>query len=363
MPVAFALLMGASMSHAADRFEIIPPDQMNAEQKKLFEAIVGGPRSQNYGGDAVNRVQRRGPFNAWMRSPELGMRLQAVGEFVRFKTSIPQRLNEFAILITAREWTSQYEWYAHHILAMKAGLDPKIAEDIAAGKRPANMKEDEAAVYDFCIQLHRSKKVERCELPARQGAVRRARRGRSDRRQRLLHGRLDDAERRAGADAGRQAAAAQAAGLTMKVFITGATGYIGGSVARKLIERGDQRHRACALGRRRSRAEEARDRAARGRHQRLHAVHRSRKARRRGDQRGECGQCVRCARAARWAERQRQDADPDLADRAWSGPTTTARQASDTFDEDTPFTPEPEKAAGRDRQSVLGAAKTACARS
>jgi 4-carboxymuconolactone decarboxylase len=65
-----------------------------------------------------------------------------------------------AILITAREWTSQYEWYAHHSLAMKAGLSPQIAEDVAAGKRPSNMKEDEAAVYDFCIQLHRAKKVD-----------------------------------------------------------------------------------------------------------------------------------------------------------------------------------------------------------
>src|SRR5436305_5598529 len=158
--IAVALLMGANMSQAADRFQIIPPDQMNAEQKKLREGLVAGPRSQNYGSDAIGRVLRTGPFNAWMRSPEVGMRLQAVGEFVRFKTSIPQRLNELAILITAREWTSQYEWYAHHALAMKAGLDPKIAEDIAAGKRPENMKEDEAAVYDFCIQLHRSKKVD-----------------------------------------------------------------------------------------------------------------------------------------------------------------------------------------------------------
>src|SRR3954470_5028824 len=157
---AITLLMETNMAQAADRFPIIPPDQMNAEQKKLFDAIVGGPRSQNYGGDAVNRVQRGGPFNAWMRSPEPGMRLQAVGEFVRFKTSIPQRLNELAILITAREWTSQYEWHAHHALAMKAGLDPKIAEELALGKRPSGMKEDEAAVYDFCIQLHRSKKVD-----------------------------------------------------------------------------------------------------------------------------------------------------------------------------------------------------------
>src|SRR5947209_670097 len=161
LALAFAntILMGNNIAQAAARVPFIPPDQMNAEQKKLIKANVGGPRSHNYGGDAVNRVRRGGPFNAWMRGPELGMRLQAVGEQVRFKPSIPQRLNELAILITAREWTSQYEWHAHHALAMKAGLDPKIAEDIAAGKRPANMKDDEAAVYDFCIELHRSKKV------------------------------------------------------------------------------------------------------------------------------------------------------------------------------------------------------------
>ena len=158
--IAFTLITGTNMSRAEDRFPIIPPDQMNAEQKKLFETIISGPRAQNYGGDAANHVLKRGPFNAWMRSPEFGLKIQAVGEQIRFKSSIPKHLNEFAILITAREWTSQYEWYAHHALAMKAGLDPKIAEDVAAGKRPANMKEDEAAVYDFCTQLHRSKKVD-----------------------------------------------------------------------------------------------------------------------------------------------------------------------------------------------------------
>ena len=142
------------------RFPTLQPEQMNPEQKKLFETIISGARAQNYGGDAANHVLKRGPFNAWMRSPEFGLKLQAVGEHIRFKSSIPKHLNELAILITAREWTSQYEWYAHHILAMKAGLDPKIAEDIAAGKRPANMKDDEAAVYDFCIQLHREKKVD-----------------------------------------------------------------------------------------------------------------------------------------------------------------------------------------------------------
>jgi len=161
LKIAAAIIVATlSAAHAADRFAIMQPDQMNAEQKKLFEAIVSGPRAANYGADAAAHVLKGRPFNAWLRSPELGDRLQKVGEHIRFKSSIPKRLNELAILITAREWTSQYEWHAHHPLAMKAGLDPKIAEELALGKRPSGMKEDEAAVYDFCIQLHRSKKVD-----------------------------------------------------------------------------------------------------------------------------------------------------------------------------------------------------------
>ena len=151
----------ATLAAAAERFSILEPEQMNAEQKKLLDALLAGPRG---GGDtspeAAAKMLRRGPFNAWMRSPDLGHRLQNVGAYVRYKTSLPLKLNEFAILITAREWTSQYEWYAHHSLAMKAGLNPQIAEELAAGKRPAIMKDDEAAVYDFCIQLHRNKKVD-----------------------------------------------------------------------------------------------------------------------------------------------------------------------------------------------------------
>src|SRR5260370_38579493 len=78
-----------------------------------------------------------------------GDRLQRVGEYVRSRTSIPPRLNELAILVTARAWTAQYEWYAHYQYAMKAGLPPAVAEDIAAGKRPTKMEGDEAIVYTF----------------------------------------------------------------------------------------------------------------------------------------------------------------------------------------------------------------------
>jgi len=154
------MLATVTTAMAAERFPILQPEQMSAEQKKLIDALISGPRAANYGSDPVGRVLRGGPFNAWLRSPELGDRLQKVGEHIRFHSSLPLRLNEFAILITAREWTSQYEWHAHHPLAMKAGLDPRIAEELALGQRPSGMKEDEAAVYEFCIQLHRNKKVD-----------------------------------------------------------------------------------------------------------------------------------------------------------------------------------------------------------
>jgi 4-carboxymuconolactone decarboxylase len=155
-----ALLASGATAQAADRFPILTPDQMSPEQTKLIQALLAGPRG---GGDsspaAIDRILNGGPFNAWLRSPDLGDRLQKVGEYIRFNTSLPLRLNEFAILITARHWTSQYEWFAHLPLALKAGLDPKIAADLAQNKRPAGMKEDEAAVYDFCTQLHQNMRV------------------------------------------------------------------------------------------------------------------------------------------------------------------------------------------------------------
>lgn len=90
-----------------------------------------------------------------LRSPELTDRVQKLGEYLRYKTSLPVRLNEFAILINARFWDSKYEWYAHMPLAIKGGLAESIAEDLAQNKRPANMKPDEELIYDFCTTLHR----------------------------------------------------------------------------------------------------------------------------------------------------------------------------------------------------------------
>jgi 4-carboxymuconolactone decarboxylase len=130
------------------RFKPLSPAEMTDAQRKAYEAIISGPR----GG-------ARGPFNALLRSPDLADRVQRVGEYVRFKSSLPQHLNELAILVVARHWTAQYEWYAHRELALKAGLDARIADAIAQGKRPSSMKEEEAAVYDFCRELHENKSV------------------------------------------------------------------------------------------------------------------------------------------------------------------------------------------------------------
>ena len=137
------------------RFALAKFSEMTPEQKAAADALRAGPRasvgsSANAAPDSVGS-----PFNIWIRRAELLDRLQKVGEYIRFRSSLPPRLNEFAILITAREWEAQYEWFAHHRLAMQAGLDPKIAEDLANGRRPSGMKPDEEVVYDFTTELHR----------------------------------------------------------------------------------------------------------------------------------------------------------------------------------------------------------------
>ena len=101
-----------------------------------------------------------GPFNAWLRSPELADRLQKVGEYVRFNSSLDKRVNEMAILMTAQAWSSQYEWYAHAPLALKAGLDPAIVAAIGSGRKPDTMKDDEAVVWEFTTQLRRDHGVD-----------------------------------------------------------------------------------------------------------------------------------------------------------------------------------------------------------
>src|ERR1700712_5844621 len=132
------------------RFLPMKAEQLNPEQKKWADMISAPPRNAKF----VNP-----PYRAYITNPDLANRLSALSDYLRWNTSLPPRLSELAILITARQWTAQYEWFAHYPLALKGGLDPKVAGDIAAGKRPDGMKDDEAALYDLAMALYVDKKV------------------------------------------------------------------------------------------------------------------------------------------------------------------------------------------------------------
>jgi len=124
------------------RFPQLTMEQLNERQKPLGEEII-----------KVSSVGLGGPYNALLRSPVLGQRVFDLFHYLRWETSVPLRLNEFAILIVGRQWRSQVEWFAHAPLAIKAGLSPDIVAELKANKRPANMPPEESVVYDFVTEL------------------------------------------------------------------------------------------------------------------------------------------------------------------------------------------------------------------
>ncbi|MEY4598590.1 MAG: hypothetical protein RLZZ445_1387 [Pseudomonadota bacterium] len=141
------------------RFPLIPVDKLTPEQQALTEAIKSGPRAKLASSGASKPGPLGGPFNVWLRSPGIGNLVQQLGEEIRFRSSLAGKLNELAILVTARNWTSQYEWVAHHKLALEGGLNPAIAEDIAQGRRPAGMDADETLIYEFSSELQQTQGV------------------------------------------------------------------------------------------------------------------------------------------------------------------------------------------------------------
>jgi 4-carboxymuconolactone decarboxylase len=154
MRTALAMLLvsiatGSVMTaHAQNRMPPIPPEKMTDAQKKAVEEFR-----------AARNANVSGPFVPLLRSPEVMNRARAMGDYLRYKSVLPPRLSEFAILIAAREWTQAYEWDAHYTLAMKAGLNPDVARALAEGRRPEKMAEDEEIIYSLCTELHRNKSV------------------------------------------------------------------------------------------------------------------------------------------------------------------------------------------------------------
>ena len=133
---------------AADRLPTIDPAKYNADQKQAAEDFL-----------AARKVPVFGPFEPLMYSPQLMTQARSMGDYLRYKSAIGNTLSEFVILLTAREWTQDYEWYVHHPIALKSGIKPEVAAAIAEGRRPQGMSDDEEIVYAYVSELQRNHQV------------------------------------------------------------------------------------------------------------------------------------------------------------------------------------------------------------
>ena len=124
------------------RFPQLTLEQLTPEQRTLAEGIM-----------KFSSVGIGGPYNIMLRSPVFLKRMLDLLDYLRWNSSLPLSLNEFAILITGRRWRSQVEWYAHVPIALKAGLSQSIIDQLKQKKRPESMTDAEAIVYDFCTEL------------------------------------------------------------------------------------------------------------------------------------------------------------------------------------------------------------------
>ena len=142
------VLMTTPFLGAQDRLPAIPADKMTDEQKAAVKEF-----------ESVRKAELSGPFVPLARSPELLSRTRALGDYLRFRSALPPRLSEFVILLTARQWTQNYEWSVHQPIAIKAGVDTETAKAIAEGRRPEHMSDEEEILYDFCTELHVNRSV------------------------------------------------------------------------------------------------------------------------------------------------------------------------------------------------------------
>ena len=141
-------LVMTSTAFAQTRLPTIAPEKYTDEQKKAAEEFL-----------ASRKVPVFGPFEPLMHSPQVMSQARAMGDYLRYHSAIGNTLSELAILVTAREWTQDYEWYVHYPIALKMGIKKEIADAIADGRRPAGMSDDEEIVYDFSTELHKNKRV------------------------------------------------------------------------------------------------------------------------------------------------------------------------------------------------------------
>ena len=145
--LASLVLIGVS-AQAEDRLPTIPPAQYSPEQKQAAAEF-----------EAARTVPVFGPFEPLMYSPAVMSQARAMGDYLRYKSAIGNTLSELAILLTAREWTQDFEWSVHYPIALKAGIRQDTADAIAEGRRPAALSADEEIVYDYAMELLKNKQV------------------------------------------------------------------------------------------------------------------------------------------------------------------------------------------------------------
>jgi 4-carboxymuconolactone decarboxylase len=158
--IVIAVLGGSAPGRAQDRMPPIPADKLSAAQRRAVAEFK-----------AARSVDISGPFVPLLRSPEVMNRTRAMGDYLRYKSSLPPRLSEFVILITARRWTQQYEWHAHQPLALQGGLRPSIVAAISGGQRPDGMAADEDAIYTLVDEALSNKGVSDATYARAIGAV------------------------------------------------------------------------------------------------------------------------------------------------------------------------------------------------
>jgi len=132
------------------RLPALSEGTLTAEQRALAESIKSGPRGQ---------FKMSGPFAIYLHSPAFGELAQKLGGHVRFKTSVPPRLSELAILCTAQFWKAQYEWAAHAVIAEEQGVKPETIRAIQGGRPPKTAPKDEMAIYAFVKELYATRRV------------------------------------------------------------------------------------------------------------------------------------------------------------------------------------------------------------
>jgi 4-carboxymuconolactone decarboxylase len=147
-PAGAAGALVATLACAQERLPSVPPSNYSVEQKQAADEFA-----------AARKVPVFGPFEPLMYSPQLMTRARAMGDYLRYQSAIGSTLSELVILVTAREWTQDYEWNVHYPIALKAGIKAEVADAIADGRRPEGMSDDEEIVYEFTTELHRNKRV------------------------------------------------------------------------------------------------------------------------------------------------------------------------------------------------------------